>query len=476
MAWYNPRTWLQSNKSPEVRAHDVPTKVFIEKEDKYYEYSDTEKENFRQRLDDLIDGTYSSSNFIELFNSVPEVFAPVHEIASRVADARWELRKTWNDEVDFGNTDFNRLFSKPNVLFSSRDLIYYSVCYEILTGKTLWYFNSTTVFGEDVAKNIIAWWSLPSHKVVAELKTTFDQYSATSLDDFILRYRTVANGKNKYFQTSEVLPIFHIDAQDGANVNKCTSMLKGAAKAIKNLIPVYEARGTIYVKRGMMGFIKSNKKDASGSVGLTNKEKKAVNAEVNNEYGLTGGRSTIGVVSEDVDFIKTSMTIEEMQPFEETLADAVAIYTVLRVPTHLAPSKDKSTFNNADSEMKAFYESVIIPWAMRYAEIFTEKFKFDRRYIYPNFDHLKILQADLKEEANTAKTNGSVWLERWKNGACSLNEWITANKGFPGTGAIYEKKLLELEPEELDQVKSIMNLKMSTDVQQQQNPDPSAAN
>lgn len=440
----------------ETRDMNVPEKIFIEKEQDNYEWSLQEPSGFKERINELLYGYYSHQNFIELFYSLPEIFAPVHEIAKRVSDANWQLRKDWNDEIDYKDQDFNRLFSQPNPLVSFKDFVYQAVCYEILTGKQLWFFNKPTALPDEY-KSIVAWWNLPAHLVTAEAVKGSDPYTATSINDFVKYWK---KGTRK-FETEKVLPICNLSLSSGTDVNDTKALLLGADKAIKNLIPVYEARGMIYIKRGAMGFLVSNKKDDSGMIALTRAEKKELNKDVNDNYGLTGGKSTVGITNQPVSFVKTSMSISEMQPFDETLADAVAIYKVLRVPRHLVPSKDNSTFANADADMRSFYIDVIIPWAERYAEIWTSymKLKDFRRYIKPDYSHIGFLQENKKERADVDKTYGDVWKIRWESGACSLNEWITANDGTKGVGPLFDKKLFEMTPEELETIKLFINLK-----------------
>jgi len=446
----------------ETRDIDIPDKVFIEKEKDNYEWSLEEPHHYKQRINELLYGFYSHQNFIELFYSLPEIFAPVHEIAKRVADAQWELRKDWNDEVDYNDETFNKLFSQPNPLVSFKDHVYQAVCYEILTGKQLWFFNKPSALPDEY-KSIVAWWNLPAHLVTAEVVKGKDPYTATTISDFVKYWKK----GTRTFDTDRVLPICNLNLSTGTNINDVKSLLLGAEKAIKNLIPVYEARGVIYIKRGAMGFLVSNKKDDSGMVALTKKEKQELNNDVDRNYGLTNGKSTIGVTNQPVSFVKTSMSISEMQPFDETLADANAIYKVLRVPKHLVPSKDNSTFANADADMKAFYTDVIIPWASRYAEMWTSymKLKDFRRYIKADYSHISFLQVNRKEKADVDKTYGDVWKVRWEAGTCSLNEWITANDGTKGVGPLFDKKLFEMTPEELDMIKLFINLKSNANTQ-----------
>lgn len=444
----------------ETRGYSSPDKVYIEGKNLEQEYSEFEPGGAltRSRIDDLLYGKYSQQNFIELFYSIPEVFAPVNEIARRVSDAVWELRKNSTDEVMYNDADFNRLFSQPNPLMGMRDFIYQAVCYEILTGKEVWHFNKVDVFSQNY-KNIVNWWNLPAASTTAKMREKFDPYVTTDLKDFIEYFRVPLGHKDKKVDVDTTMAVVHWDLEHPMDFNKARPLIVGAEKAIRNLIPVYEARGIIYIKRGALGFLVSKKSDETGMQSLTKKEKKEATDDFNSTYGVQRGKAPIGITSVPLEFIRTAMSIQELQPFEETAADAAAIYSVLRVPAHLQPSKDKSTFSNADTDLKSFYTDVIIPWAKRYADIWTVGFGFERSYIQPNYSHISVLQINRKEESAVDKIQGSIWFERWTNSACTLNEWIVANKGFPGTGAIYEKKLLNLTPEEFAKVKELMNLK-----------------
>lgn len=438
----------------------VPEKVFVERQSKNeFEYSFQEPAG-KEYINRLLDGYYGATNYLTLYHCLPEIYAPVHEIASRVADAVWQLKLASNDKVIYTDTAFNRLFSRPNPFMDMRQLVYQAVVYRILTGRQFWSKNQPSVL-DNSYKSIATWYNLPSNNVYVVQKKA-DPYTATEVSDIVERYEVTNEflSQKRVFQAEQVMAMVNFSTRHPYNLNCADNFLEGAEKAIKNLIPVYEARGMIYIKRGALGFIVSMKKDQSGTVNLTPKEKLEIEADHNRTYGVTGDKNPVGITSLPVEFVRTGMSIEELQPFDETLSDAVAIYTCLRVPPHLVPRKDRSTYANADADMKNFYSDVIMPFAREFAECWTVGMGVDKegRFIWPSFDHINVLQENRKEKADVDKTNGSVWLERWKNGACSLNEWIVANDGIKGTGAIYEKKLFELTPEEAEQVKQIISL------------------
>lgn len=432
-----------------------PTKVFIERIDDAYETFEYSEgiPAVLDRYSGLFSGFYGAQNYLELFYCLPEVFAPIHEIASRIADANWQLCKEFKtnkeDEVDYKDETFNNLFTAPNPIQDHKSLVYMSVVYEILCGKQFWYWNKPEFSLDAGYKAVKAWYNLPANEVLIKMKDRFDPYSATEIDDFLINYQ-VPNGLGgmRIFDPEWVGTV--LNGTDLKDLNKVVPPIAGAEKAIRNLIPVYEARGTIYIKRGEMGFIVNRSKDQSGTIPLKEDEKDEINKERYRQHGLQRNQTPIGFSSANIDFVRTSMSIQELQPFDETVADAAAIYSVLRVPPHLIPRKDHSTFNNADADMKNFYSNVIIPWAKKYALIWTNKLKLKefRRFVRPNFDHVDVLQENKKEKADVDKTNGSVWKERWEAGVCTLNDWIVSFDGVTGKGPMYEKKIYEMTPEE----------------------------
>ena len=103
------------------------------------------------------------------------------------------------------------------------------------------------------------------------------------------------------------------------------------------------------------------KKDETGTVAMTEDEKRNLREEFNENYGLDNSRFPYGLSDVPMDFIRTNLSIQELQPFEETLNDAIIIAGVFGVPPELVPRKDHSTFNNQKSAEKGVYTSKIIP-------------------------------------------------------------------------------------------------------------------
>lgn len=410
----------------------------------------------------LIYGGHAKSNFIELFHCIPEIFAPIHAIASRIANADFQLRKTFNDQVQYKDENWNRLFNTPNPLQHFRELIYEAIVYEYVTGNGMVYFNTASTLQKNY-QNISTIWNLPSDKVDVVKRKPFKLYTATTLEDLVLEYKLDDNNK---FKPEDILHIrgINLNFDDCKVIGK--SPLLSADKAIKNLIAVYEARNVIYTKRGALGFIVSRKSDDSGMVSLTKSEKDGIRNEYNGTYGITGGRSPIGITEAPVDFVKVGMSISELQPFEETLADAAAIYGALNVPFELAPKMKGETFSNQENAEKSFYQNVIIPKANNYMQSLTNKLGLNeaKLYLHASFDNVAALQDNKKEKALVDKINGNTYLQRFLSGVCPLNEWVVATGNEKiNSNPLYELRLFEMTPEQVDQVKAVINMKTISD-------------
>jgi hypothetical protein len=444
---------------------DVPTKVFV-----YDTGARTQEYSWDDpRIADILNGAYSDYNFIELFNCVPEIAAPVHEIASRVADATWQLKKTFGSyDIDKGNAQFNRLFTQPNPLQSFRDFVYQAVCYELLTGKQFFFANVPSAFATELA-NVSTWSNLPAHRTRIVKFKGVNPHLITDISQLIQRYETPGfNGSGREIYTPDrVYPVVRM-ALDKDNDIACSSaLIRGADKAIRNLLAVYEARGVIYLKRGHLGILVSAKSDDSGTVALTSEEKKEIEEDLQDRYGLRRDKSLIAITNQPLNYLQTTASISDLQPFDETLQDAVSIYKVLSVPRHLVPSKDSSTFANADADMKEFYNSVIIPYACKFAMIFTDFLRLSdiRRVIVADFSHILQIQENRMERAKVDQINGQTYQQAFTSGVCTLNDWIAARGGTKQNAPLYNKLIFDMTPEEQAIIKSAYNLKSPVNVQ-----------
>lgn len=371
-----------------------------------------------------LSGDVTDHNLIELFHCVPEIFAPVHAVAFRVASGVFQVKKYSDDSVIYENKQLNKLLSTPNPLQNFQQLIYEAVVYELVTGKNFLFHNVPDTLAFDY-KNIQALWNLWANKITVNVNLENNQLkllSATELKDLVKHYKL--EGRDKPIEPERILFTHEMTLEAKDNKLNGKSPLASAKKAIANLIAVYEARNVIYTKRGALGFIVSRKSDASGQTALSPKEKKAILDELQEKYGLKKAKSLVGVSDAPVDFVRIAMSIAELQPFEETQADALAIASVLGVDKDLLPLPDGTTFENKKYAERSLYQNVCIPRAKSWAQTLTNFWQLEKYGLYldVSFDHIEVLQENKKEKSEVTKNNVESFTKLYEKGLITKNQ------------------------------------------------------
>lgn len=425
-------------------------------------------------------GAYAEANMLTLFATIPEVFAPVDRIADGVASGCFKLckikRGKRTDEEVEDNKQWNKLVEKPNWQETLYDLIYTAVVYELVCGNRYFYVNVAGSM-KPRFENISSLWLLePQHVTIREKTSRPKLFKTTSSADVIDKYEYQDAYENHEFKPEEITHETYLKLGNCENYRdsryKGYGPLQAAEKPMSNLIAVYEARNVIYVKRGALGWIISEKGDADGRQALTRQEKEEIQADHNESYGLSRDKTPIPITRIPVAFIRTSMSIQELQPFEECAESAMAIMAILRVPKEVMPSKDGATYENRHQSVADFYRDVIIPKGESLAQTLTKVLKLEDEglYIKADYNHIEALQENKKEKAEVDWRNNETARVQFQHGQITLNDWREAYGREAVSDAIYNKTTFQMTPEELEMVKSVINIK-STNNTDNQNTD-----
>lgn len=431
-------------------------------------------------IEDLTRPVVAGSNYLELFRSVPEVFFPVDYIASRIAGANYQLKKVKDDSVVWSNKRVNGILNRPNCLMRWRELIYQHHVYKFCTGNSfLRAAMSDTFSSADIWRYCDNYWILPADKVVVDpVYGNIPLFGIAKTEDIIKNYR-LQYGWNGNL----VIPPYQIwhDRDGGVEFNSGYSFLKGTSrltsqnKPISNLIAVYEARNVIYVKRGGLGFIVSKKTDATGSIALTDDEKTQLLKQNFEKYGIQKGQVPYGVSDANIDFVRTNLSIAELQPFDETLLDAISIAGAFGIPAVLVPRKDQSTFSNQSTAEKSVYCSTIIPMAKQFCRDFTAFLGLESSGFYLDCDFAEVdcLQEGLKEAETVKTTINKRCREQFSCGLITLNDWRAQIGESMIENELFDKLKFDMSDEELDKVNRVFNTKSGDEENGRESQKPS---
>ena len=408
----------------------------------------------------------ANANFITLFNTVPEVAWPVNYIASRAAGAKYVLKRFKDDTVVWNNDTINRLLVKPNAFESWYRTLWKHFAYKLVTGNSFIKAAMSDAFAG--TKTLYKWCdryvTLEEPYVTIEYKRQMgDIYGVSDVVDVVQCYY------HDYglFVHRPIAPqcVFH-DVDDtfgfyNGDPLRAKSRLMSVLKPISNLIAVYEARNIIYVKQGGLGWLVSEMSDEMGSRALTKEEKKQILEEADKMYGFGEGKYPYGISDVKMSFIRTNLSITDLQPFDETLADAVIIAGIYGIPPVLIPRKDQSTYANQANAEKAVYSSVIIPLVQRFCQEFTHFLGLDQDGLYldADFSDVECLQTGKKEEQEVNRLISDRCKIEFESALITLNDWRSQQGYERVENPLYDKLVTDMTPEEIERVKLFTNPK-----------------
>ena len=418
---------------------------------------------------------YAGSNFLELFRSVPEVFWPIDYIASRIAGANFVVKRSNDDSVVWRlSHPVNEMLNNPNCLIGWYEFIYNHFVYKLATGNAF----VRAAMGDHLTADALKWkycdtyWNLPSDHVSIEKShkgrsVPLFGFTPDGIDDIIECYKLSYGDRG-----CEMIPSWQVwHDRDGlpgyggtTGFLKSLSRLAPLKKPIGNLIAVYSARNIIYLKRGACGFIVSQLQDKTGTVAMTKDEKKDFLKELTETYGIGEEQFPFGVSSYPLGFVRTNLSISDLQPFDETLADAIAIAGAYGIPSVLVPRKDQSTFSNQATAEKTVYSGTVIPLAKRFCKDFTAFLRMEeggsKYYLDCDFSGVDCLQQGLKEAEEVKKLVNERCADQFNKGLITLNDW----RAQIGESMIEESELplasklkWQMTDDELAQINRVFN-------------------
>lgn len=418
-------------------------------------------------IDGLVHPTVVGNNFIELYKTIPEVFWPIDFIAKRISEAHFDLKRTNDDSIVWCNRlGADKILKQPNPIMTWREIVYQHFVYKLATGNAFFRAAMADSITADAIK--FQWcsnyWELPAHLVQvqpAECSYGMPIFGIANIEDLVKGYSVnigaysdMSIPHTQIWHDRDNLP----NLTSSVGYLKSDSRLLSVKKPIANLIAVYEARNVIFVKRGALGFIVSQKSDVTGTVALEPGEKEELRKTINKNYGVGEGQSPWGITDVPVSFVRTNLSISELQPFDETLEDAIKIAAVFGIPSVLVPRKDQSTFSNQDSAEKSVYTSVIIPSAKRFCEALTQFLGLDRKGLYLDcdFSDVACLQNGLKEQEEVKKLVNERCQSQFNNGLISINDWRSQIHEDALEGEIFGKTKFEMTTEEIAKVDAVI--------------------
>lgn len=283
----------------------------------------------------------------------------------------------------------------------------------------------------------------------------------TELNDIIKHYELRAfNGFIRKLNTNTVFHTNGVNIRLNAGFTEGVSKLIALQRPITNIEKAFESKNVLIEKRGAIGAWISDKKDEStGSAPLSDTELEEVQKAFKN-YGLLDDQYQQIISPSAIKWQQTVMDVKKLMLFEEIESDAIAICNSYGVPEGLVRyyirKGSLGVENNKDE--KRLYDSTIIPESKDFMITLNNFLKTQEHDIklIGSFDHLKVLQENEKEAAETTKIKEGAALSAFKIGAIIYNDYLKAID-LPQDDDIGELRVWDLSPAQLNAIGIMIN-------------------
>lgn len=283
------------------------------------------------------------------------------------------------------------LIAKPNPTQSWSDVIYSLAVNDGLFNNSFAYCPKRSF---DI-KNLIV--PLPSNQIkIVGTGKLLDQIETEGLiKEFQFWYDTQKK------ENIAVENMIYLNTPDGINLMNPVNRIDTLKYPLSNIQSQYNKRNVLLENIGAIGILSSKKSDLGGSLPVTPEEKE----EIQKDW-LKRSKDRLLITESDVSWTPMSYPTKDLMLFEELTEDKMAIIDAYGLSYYLFSQSKGATFSNVKEGMKMSYQDTIIPETEQMYATLSHQLGLTEQglALYPEFDHIAVLQSDKNSEATTLKT------------------------------------------------------------------------
>jgi hypothetical protein len=178
--------------------------------------------------------------------------------------------------------------------------------------------------------------------------------------------------------------------------------------------------GTL-LEQSILGIISNRSKDVSGHIPMMQDEKKEVQRVMRSQYGITRGKDNYIITSKDLFFQSLLTNVGNLQIPEALKASVHNITRKLGFSVKLL-SDESINYDNVKQAQIEQYQNEIIPYVNSYANALTSFLNLKNIRIQKSFEHLPILQENIKERADIFNITVTACNNAMTSGLLSVDE------------------------------------------------------
>ncbi len=306
------------------------------------------------------------------------------------ANGMWKHWRIGNDgkieEVD--DSDFIKRLKDPNPLQSGNDFLQEMSIHRDVSGAAYIYGLKGVSFQEvpDALWNI-----LPQ---LMTIKLTGNVYQQTDINEIIKNFifDEGGNGEHKY-DGDEIL--FRRKTNVSHPVLPASPLIP-LTMEISNARAAMGYRNVILRKRGAIGILSNNAKDADGAIPMKKGERERIEKQYQKNYGISDKQMQVIISNASLLWQPMNYPTKDLMLFEEVDADLRVIIDAYGLNDNMFSQNKGATFENVIQGERIAYQDTIIPESNDDARAFSQFFGLtdDREFLTLEYGHIQSLKDD----------------------------------------------------------------------------------
>jgi len=352
----------------------------------------------------IFNGRDSNPDWIDIrdvtavYEAIPHLKIVINRKAAMFSNMRFKTVDDNDQVVDNSDTQaVHKLLRQPNPLQSRQHWLMQFKIYEQLNGAG---FIHKITGRPDMLPG--AMWNLPSS--LMQVNLTGKIYRQMDLDNIIKDYvLEQSNGEHLHFSNDEII---YSNIPSTENPIRGDSKILSLQKPISNIQGALQFRNVIIKHKGALGILSADNKDAGGPMPMGTKERKAIEKQHRDLYGIDDDKAKLIITETPMKWEAMSFPTREMMLFEEELRNFTTIIDAYGLNINQFSREKGTTFENMRQGNKIAYQDTIIPEANNFTQLLTKDLKTEDKgfIIIPSFDHIPLLQENMKEKAVAIQT------------------------------------------------------------------------
>lgn len=362
----------------------------------------------------------NNNDYREILNKCSLLASVIYNRADAFAmgDVQVLSASTGND-VRGANKDWLKLIERPNFMQTKTEFLKQLHVYLDVMG---WCY-AMPIYPAGFTDRPSAIWLLPPWAMsVQAIQKPF--YSFTSGDQVRKVYFNYA-GQRVELNEQELI----LFTDSNSPICEYTMLPEGRVKSLEypitKLISAEEAGVSMIQKRGPIGILGSDSKDAIGSMPIKPEEKKAIQEDFG-KYGLSRSQWQIIVSNAAVRWNPIGFDFNQLGLSESYLQAAKDVCERYNYPFILASHSDQTTYNNIPIADRRLFQNGIMPTAAVIFEQLNAGLKTTDNNVKIAIDYSKVpaLQATEKDKADALVSQNNAMQALYQRNLVTKNQWL----------------------------------------------------